>query len=87
MSTVDYMQAANAEAGITRNGRKRLGIRFDLPFEQEANSFVEFAFEHRTCFTRGHHFVLASGAMIREHYSQWLPGEDNPGACAADHRA
>jgi len=86
MSMVDYMQAANAEASIAK-GRKRLGIRFDPPFEEEGNAFVELAFEHRTRFTRGHHFVLASGAMIREHHSQWLPGEDNTGSWAADHRA
>jgi predicted Rossmann-fold nucleotide-binding protein len=35
-----------------------------LPFEQEVNSFVELAFEHRTFFTRLHHFVLASDAFI-----------------------
>src|SRR4029434_505673 len=43
---------------------KSLGIRVDLPFEQEVNPFVELAFEHRTFFTRLHHFVLASDAFI-----------------------
>jgi len=41
-----------------------MGIRVDLPFEQEVNPFVELAFEHRTFFTRLHHFVLASDAFI-----------------------
>ena len=40
------------------------GIRVDLPFEQEVNPFVEQVFEHRTFFTRLHHFVLASDAFI-----------------------
>lgn len=58
------MQAANEGAAITGNGRKSLGIRVDLPFEQEVNSFVDLAFEHRTFFTRLHHFVLASDAFV-----------------------
>ena len=36
----------------------------DLPSEQEANAFVEQVFEHRTFFTRLHHFVLASDAFV-----------------------
>src|SRR5678815_1631978 len=45
------MQAANE--GVATGGQgKSLGIRVDLPFEQEANPFVELAFEHRTFFTR-----------------------------------
>jgi predicted Rossmann-fold nucleotide-binding protein len=36
----------------------------DLPFEQDVNPFVEQAFEHRTFFTRLHHFVLASDAFV-----------------------
>jgi predicted Rossmann-fold nucleotide-binding protein len=36
----------------------------DLPFEQEANPFVLQAFEHKTFFTRLHHFVLASDAFV-----------------------
>ena len=50
----------NALAGKSES----LGIRVDLPFEQEVNPFVELAFEHRTFFTRLHHFVLASDAFI-----------------------
>src|SRR5262244_1601369 len=36
----------------------------DLPFEQEVNAYVTQAFEHKTFFTRLHHFVLASDAFI-----------------------
>lgn len=57
------MQAANA--GVDDAGdSKSMGIRVDLPFEQEVNPFVELAFEHKTFFTRLHHFVLASDAFI-----------------------
>ncbi len=57
------MQAANE--GVELSGKSEsLGIRVDLPFEQEVNPFVELAFEHRTFFTRLHHFVLASDAFI-----------------------
>jgi uncharacterized protein (TIGR00730 family) len=58
------MQAANEGAGAAGEQGKSLGIRVDLPFEQEVNPFVELAFEHRTFFTRLHHFVLASDAFI-----------------------
>src|SRR4029077_18750511 len=34
------------------------------PFEQEVNPFVEQAFEHKTFFTRLHHFVLTSDAFV-----------------------
>src|SRR5262245_19935395 len=57
------MQAAN-EGVEASDGSKSVGIRVDLPFEQESNPFVELAFEHRTFFTRLHHFVLASDAFI-----------------------
>ena len=57
------MQAANE--GVEAAGEaKSMGIRVDLPFEQEVNPFVELAFEHKTFFTRLHHFVLASDAFI-----------------------
>jgi len=57
------MQAANA--GVQdADGAKSVGIRVDLPFEQEVNPFVGLAFEHKTFFTRLHHFVLASDAFI-----------------------
>jgi uncharacterized protein (TIGR00730 family) len=60
------MQAANAgtaEASASTRDRS-IGIRVDLPFEQEANPFVELAFTHRTFFTRLHHFVLVSDAFV-----------------------
>jgi uncharacterized protein (TIGR00730 family) len=57
------MQAANEGAGRAGDS-KSVGIRVDLPFEQEVNPFVELAFEHRTFFTRLHHFVLASDAFV-----------------------
>jgi predicted Rossmann-fold nucleotide-binding protein len=41
-----------------------MGIRVDLPFEQEVNAFVTEAFEHGTFFTRLHHFVLTSDAFV-----------------------
>jgi hypothetical protein len=57
------MQAANE--GVAAGGHsKSVGIRVDLPFEQEVNPFVELGFEHRTFFTRLHHFVLASDAFV-----------------------
>src|SRR5215510_10009922 len=60
------MQAANegATAANAPERNRSVGIRVDLPFEQEVNPFVEQAFEHRTFFTRLHHFVLASDAFI-----------------------
>jgi hypothetical protein len=60
------MQAAN-EGAASANAPKRnrsVGIRVDLPFEQEVNPFVEQAFEHKTFFTRLHHFVLTSDAYV-----------------------
>ena len=60
------MQAANegaAQASAPERSRS-VGIRVDLPFEQEVNPFVEQAFEHRTFFTRLHHFVLTSDAFV-----------------------
>jgi uncharacterized protein (TIGR00730 family) len=60
------MQAANEGAGAVGAGERNrsVGIRVDLPFEQEANPFVTEAFEHKTFFTRLHHFVLTSDAFI-----------------------
>ena len=59
------MQAANAGAAAAPAGSGRsIGIRVDLPFEQEVNAFVTEAFEHRTFFTRLHQFVIASDAFV-----------------------
>src|SRR5947199_1464955 len=60
------MQAAN-EGAAAANAAERnrfVGIRVELPFEQEVNPFVEQAFEHKTFFTRLHHFVLTSDAFV-----------------------
>jgi hypothetical protein len=56
------MQAANEGAASQRTSS--IGIRVELPFEQDVNAFVTEAFEHRTFFTRLHQFVLASDAFI-----------------------
>src|SRR5947209_4631343 len=60
------MQAANegAAAAQAPERNRSVGIRVDLPFEQDANPFVEQAFEHKTFFTRLHHFVLTSDAFL-----------------------
>lgn len=58
------MQAANEGAASAPELAKSIGIRVDLPFEQEVNSFVGQAFEHRTFFTRLHQFVLTSDAFL-----------------------
>ncbi len=60
------MQAANegAAAANAPDSNRSVGIRVDLPFEQEANPFVQQAFEHKTFFTRLHHFVLTSDAFV-----------------------
>ena len=58
------MQAANEGASVAAGNAQSVGIRVDLPFEQEVNAFVNQAFEHRTFFTRLHQFVLQSDAYI-----------------------
>jgi uncharacterized protein (TIGR00730 family) len=60
------MQAANegAVAASAPERNRSVGIRVELPFEQEVNPFVENAFEHRTFFTRLHQFVLMSDAYV-----------------------
>jgi uncharacterized protein (TIGR00730 family) len=57
------MQAAN-EGAAGAEHIQSIGIRVDLPFEQDVNAFVTHAFEHRTFFTRLHQFVIASDAFI-----------------------
>jgi uncharacterized protein (TIGR00730 family) len=61
------MQAANEGAKLAGSegaGQKSVGIRVELPFEQDVNAFVTDAFEHKTFFTRLHHFVLVSDVFI-----------------------
>src|SRR6187397_1048280 len=57
------MQAAN-EGATMAGAPGSMGIRVELPFEQDVNPFVEQAFEHETFFTRLHHFVIASDAFV-----------------------
>jgi uncharacterized protein (TIGR00730 family) len=58
------MQAANEGAASCPDRVQSVGIRVDLPFEQDVNAFVGQAYEHRTFFTRLHQFVLTSDAYI-----------------------
>jgi predicted Rossmann-fold nucleotide-binding protein len=60
------MQAANEGARLAGadSGRASVGIRVELPFEQDVNPFVSEAFEHRTFFSRLHHFMIISDAFV-----------------------
>jgi uncharacterized protein (TIGR00730 family) len=60
------MQAANEGAlSVDATARDRsVGIRVDLPFEQSLNPFVGQAYQHRTFFSRLHHFMIVSDAFI-----------------------
>jgi uncharacterized protein (TIGR00730 family) len=59
------MQAANEGAHSIEKARHRsVGIRVELPFEQEVNPFVGQMYEHRTFFSRLHHFMIASDAFV-----------------------
>jgi uncharacterized protein (TIGR00730 family) len=60
------MQAANEgaiSAGPGAPGRS-VGVRVELPFEQEVNPFVGEVYEHKTFFSRLHHFMIASDAFV-----------------------
>ena len=60
------MQAANEGAlSVDPEALHRsVGIRIDLPFEQAINPFVGQAYEHRTFFSRLHHFMIISDAFV-----------------------
>jgi len=60
------MQAANEGASLAAPDAKgrSVGIRIELPFEQDVNPFVGAAYEHRTFFSRLHHFVMVSDAFV-----------------------
>jgi predicted Rossmann-fold nucleotide-binding protein len=60
------MQAANegAHSVAPDAAHRSVGIRVDLPFEQELNAFVGQAYQHRTFFSRLHHFMISSDAFI-----------------------
>ena len=53
--------AVSATAGATT---RSVGVRVELPFEQEANPFVAEVYEHKTFFSRLHHFMIASDAFV-----------------------
>jgi len=59
-------EAANEgaiSAGPGALGRS-VGVRVELPFEQEVNPFVGEVYEHKTFFSRLHHFMIASDAFV-----------------------
>ncbi len=60
------MQAANegASQGAPNRPEASVGIRIDLDFEQNVNDFVGRVFEHKTFFSRLHHFIMRSNAFI-----------------------
>jgi predicted Rossmann-fold nucleotide-binding protein len=60
------MQAANegAAAAAPELRDRSIGVRIQLEFEQHTNPFVGQAYEHRTFFSRLHHFVLLSHAFV-----------------------
>ncbi|MBZ0189056.1 MAG: LOG family protein [Candidatus Obscuribacterales bacterium] len=60
------MQAANEGAASVHGNSSHhsIGIRVDLPFEQNANPFVGKAYMHKTFFSRLHHFMIMSDAFI-----------------------
>jgi uncharacterized protein (TIGR00730 family) len=60
------MQAAN-EGAVEANpdrASSSVGIRVDLSFEQNTNAFVGQLYEHKTFFTRLHHFALLSNVFV-----------------------
>ena len=60
------MQAANEGAASVEPGAagRSVGIRVDLPFEQEVNPFVGQVYDHPTFFSRLHHFMIVSDAFV-----------------------
>jgi len=60
------MQAANegASLGAPDHPERSIGIRILLPFEQSANTFIGQVYQHKSFFSRLHHFVLRSNAYI-----------------------
>jgi hypothetical protein len=60
------MQAANEGSVLAdpQNDTQSIGVRIALDQEQQTNPFVEKVYQHRTFFSRLHHFVLLSDAFI-----------------------
>lgn len=60
------MRAANEGAATVAPGagERSVGVRIALPFEQAVNPFVGQVYEHRTFFSRLHHFMIVSDAFV-----------------------
>lgn len=60
------MEAANegSVGADPNNCTDSVGIRIALDFEQHVNPFVEEMYQHRSFFSRLHHFVLRSDAFV-----------------------
>ncbi|MBI4950752.1 MAG: LOG family protein [Myxococcales bacterium] len=60
------MQAANegSQLGDPEDRLQSIGVRIDLPFEQNANPYVEKVYTHATFFTRLHQFMRLSDAFV-----------------------
>lgn len=60
------MAAANegSQLGDPHDESKSIGIRVALPFEKDANPFVEQVYTHQTFYTRLHQFVRVSNAFV-----------------------
>lgn len=60
------MQAANEGAMSVSGSRpgRSIGVRVDLPFEQEVNAFVGQVYEHKDFFSRLHQFMIQADAFV-----------------------
>jgi uncharacterized protein (TIGR00730 family) len=60
------MQAANEGAmSVSADSPGRsIGVRIDLPFEQDANAFVGQVYEHKDFFSRLHQFMIQADAFV-----------------------
>ena len=60
------MQAANegVRLGDPRRRTRSFGLAIDIEWESGPNPFVEKLYQHRTFFSRLHHFVLLSSAFV-----------------------
>jgi len=60
------MQAANegSMSVSTATPGRSIGVRVELPFEQEANSFVGQVYEHKDFFSRLHQFMIQADAFV-----------------------
>lgn len=60
------MQAANegVRLGDPRRRTRSFGLAIELDYESGPNPFVDKLYQHRTFFSRLHHFVLLSSAFV-----------------------